>query len=407
MPQAPAKHLRWILAVAAVLWLLVIAINGTAFYVIAAPENQRILQNNVGWERTYKPMIHDRLQPEVAVFGASWARDAFDYEETTALLGRPFFNHAVSGGQPYENRRFLQSALAANPRLQVVMLNLNSFERHTRQLKFQYGFNEGLLKVDPDGEPNPQVTWNRFFAATLSGAAVGNNLSAFGILREFRSGVPKQTLLRAYDRHDLAANPRQAQWARMLAGERSGEGDAEPYDQAGTSLKFEELGNAVRLACARGLPVKTYYTPSHPVILRYAHDQAALKIAVLDYLRALQAQCPAGLAYWDFAYPNAMTLEGLGGPDAESGGLARYFREDGHPRPTAGQLMTARMFDRPFFDAPLRDMGVDLLTLPRAEAERWIREREARWRGEWQPGAREAVLHDLMTTRKHGAPAAP
>ena len=68
--QSPSKHLRWILAVAAVLWLIVIGINGTAFYVIAAPENQRILQNNVGWERTYKPMIHDRLQPEVAVFGA-------------------------------------------------------------------------------------------------------------------------------------------------------------------------------------------------------------------------------------------------------------------------------------------------------------------------------------------------
>lgn len=405
MPQAPAKHLRWILAVAAVLWLLVIAINGTAFYVIAAPENQRILQNNVGWERTYKPMIHDRLQPEVAVFGASWARDAFDYEETTALLGRPFFNHAVSGGQPYENRRFLQSALAANPRLQVVMLNLNSFERQAKQLKFQYGFNEGLLRVEPDGSPNPQAAWNRFFAATLSGAAVGNNLSAFGILREFRSGVPKQTLLRAYDRHDLAANPRQAQWARMLAGERSGEGEPEAYDVAGAPARFEELGQAVRLACERGLAVKTYFTPSHPVILRYAPSQDAMKIAVLDYLRTLQPGCPGGLSYWDFAYPNAITMEGLNGPDGR--GPARFFREDGHPRPSAGQVMAARMFNRPLFDSPLRDVGVDLLALSREEAVAWILERESRWRGDWQPGAREAVLHDLMTTRKHGAAANP
>lgn len=406
--QSPSTHLRWILAVAALLWLIVIGINGTAFYVIAAPENQRILQNNVGWERTYKPMIHDRLQPEVAVFGASWARDAFDYEEITELLGRPFFNHAVSGGQPYENRRFLQSALAANPRLKVVLLNLNSFERHAKQLKFQYGFNEGLLNVDPDGEPNPQAGWNRFFAATLSGAAVGNNLSAFAILREFRGGKPKHELLRAYDRHDLAGNPRRAQWARMLAGKPSGEGDAEPYEPTGTALKFEELGKAIHLACARGLPVKTYYTPSHPVILRYAHDQATLKIAVLDYLRALQPRCPAGLAYWDFAYPNAMTLEGLGGADGDTGrGLARYFREDGHPRPTAGQLMAAQMFDRSFFAAPLQDMGVDLLALPRDQAERWIREREARWRGDWRPGAREAVQQDLLTTRRHGAPSTP
>ncbi|MFY8018122.1 MAG: hypothetical protein ACOVN9_08405, partial [Inhella sp.] len=127
--QSAKTHLRWILAMAALLWLFVIGINGTAFFVIAAPENQRILQNNVGWERTYKPMIHDRLRPEVAVFGASWARDAFDYEEITEILGRPFFNHAVSGGQPYENRRFLQSALAEG-NLQVVLLNLNSFQRH-------------------------------------------------------------------------------------------------------------------------------------------------------------------------------------------------------------------------------------------------------------------------------------
>lgn len=405
MMQSAKRHLQTILAVAALLWLIVIGINGSAFYVIAAPQNQRILQNNVGWERSYKPMIHDRLQPEVAVFGASWARDAFDYEEISALLGRSFFNHAVSGGQPYENRRFLQSALAANPRLQLVLLNLNSFERHSKQLKFQYGFNEGLLNVEPEGAANPQVGWNRFFSATLSGAAVGNNLSAFALLRKFQGGVAKQDLLRAYDRHDLASNPRRAAWAGMLQGQPSGEGEAERYAHAGTASRFEELGRAIRLACARGIAVKTYFTPSHPAILRYSHDQTELKIAVLDYLRALQPACPKGLAYWDFAYPNAMTLEGLGGPDGDAAhGLARYFREDGHPRPSAGQLMAAQMLGKPFFDTPLHDMGRDLLALPRTEAAAWIRGREARWRGSWQPGEREAVLRDLQTSARHGAP---
>jgi hypothetical protein len=403
--QAPAQHLRWILGITALLWLAVIGINGVAFFTIAAPENQRILQNNVGWERTYKPMIHDRLQPAVAVFGASWARDAFDYEETTALLGRPFFNHAVSGGQPYENRRFLQSALAANPQLQVVLLNLNSFERYPKQLKFQYGFNESLLNLDAEGERNAQVAWHRFFAATLSGAAVGNNLSAFGLLRQFRDGVPKEELLRAYDRHDLAANPRHARWARMLAGAPSDEGTPEPFDATAFPVRFEELGRAVRLACARGATVKTYWTPSHPLLVPHVPSQQALKSAMLEFLRSLQPQCAQGLAYWDFAYPNAMTLEGLGGPDGR--GLARYFREDGHPRPTAGQVMTAQMFGRPFFSAPLRDLGTDLLALPPAEAKRWIAVREARWRGQWRPDEREAVLQDQMTMRKHGAVTAP
>ena len=81
-------------------------------------------------------------------------------------------NHAVSGGQPYENRRFLQSALTQG-NLQTVLLNLDSFNRHPKQLKFQYGFNEGLLRVDEAGAPNTQASWHRFFAATLSGAAVG------------------------------------------------------------------------------------------------------------------------------------------------------------------------------------------------------------------------------------------
>lgn len=397
--QSAKTHLRWILAMAALLWLIVIGINGTAFFVIAAPENQRILQNNVGWERTYKPMIHDRLRPEVAVFGASWARDAFDYEEITELLGRPFFNHAVSGGQPYENRRFLQSALAEG-NLQVVLLNLNSFQRHPKQLKFQYGFNEGLLNVDPIDRANPESTWNRFFAATLSGAAVGNNISALSILQKFRSGKPKHELLRAYDRHDFSGNPaRLNQWQQMMQGKPSGEGEPEPFDATAFPATVSELAESIRRACAQGLPVKTYFTPSHPIILKKVFDQTALKLAMWDFLHPLKAACPKGLSYWDFSYPNAMTLEGL-----SAGGPSRYFREDGHPRPTAGQVMASQMFGKSFFPNALRDLGTDLLALDRGQAELWISSREARWRGQWQSTDRAAVQADLITTAQHGAP---
>ena len=346
-------------------------------------------------------MIHDRLQPEVAVFGASWARDAYDYEEITALLGRPFFNHAVSGGQPYENRRFLQSALAAG-RLQVVMLNIDSFLRHPKQLKFQYGFNEGLLNVDAEGQPNPQAAWNRFFAATLSGAAVGNNLAAFSILRKFRGGMPKQELLRAYDRHDFGTNPQRLRlWQDMLAGKPSSEGQAEDLQAASLPGRLGELAQAVRLACARGVAVKTYLTPAHPVIAKQMSDQTAFKLALWEFLRPLQRDCPRGLELWDFAYPNAITLEGL----AEGHRLnSRFFREDGHPRPTAGQLMAAQMFGTPLLQAPLRDLGTDLLALDRAQAGDWIASRQARWRGAWRSGEREAVLADLALTRSFGAP---
>lgn len=399
--QSPGTHLRWILAVAAALWTVVIAINGSAFFFIAAPENQRVLQNNVGWERTYKPMIHDRLQPEVAVFGASWARDAFDYEEISALLGRTFFNHAVSGGYPYENRRFLQSALVGG-QLDTVVLNLNSFIRHPRQTQHQYGFNDGLLNVNPDGSANAQVGWNRFFAATLSGAAVGNNLSAFSIVRKFRAGTPKQELLRAYDRRDFSKSPdRRLQWQRVLAGQPSGEGTPEPLDLAALPKQLDELSEALRLACAAGAKVHAYWTVSHPVILEYAHDQAQLKLAIWDYLSNWRARCPAGLSYWDFSFPNAITFEGL---QAGDGPLSRYFRADGHPRPSAGQLMASLMFNRPFLSRPLKDLSTDLMHMNRAQAKAWIDEREARWRGVWLAGAREVLLHDLDASAMHAKP---
>lgn len=399
--QTASTHLRWILAVAAVLWLLVIGINGTAFYVIAAPENQRVLQNNVGWERSYKPMIHDRLQPEIAVFGASWARDAFDYEEISALIGRPFFNHAVSGGYPYENRRFLQSALDLG-RLQVVVLNLDSFIGHPRQTKFQYGFNEGLLRVEPDGSVNTQRSWNRFFAATLSGAAVGNNLAAFGILRQYRGGKPKEQLLRAYDRRDFNRQTERVQrWrATLLDGRPSSEGQAETFEQVEFVRRLDELATALRLACGRGVALKAYFTPTHPVLESKMLDQTAAKLAVWDFLRARQTSCPGGLEMWDFAYPNAITLEGL----REGGGKARFFREDGHPRPSAGQLMAAQMFGKSLFASPLQDLGRDLLRMDRASAEDWLSSRQARWRGDWRESERQAVLSDLDLTQRFAAP---
>lgn len=399
--QSARQHLRWILTAAALLWLIVIAINATAFFVIAAPENQRILQNNVGWERTYKPMIHDRLRPEVAVFGASWARDAFDYEEITALLGRSFFNHAVSGGYPYENRRFLQSALAGG-RLDTVVLNLNSFIRHARQTQWQYGFNDGLLNVNPDGIPNRHKAWNRFFAATLSGAAVGNNLSAFNILRQYRSGKSKQELLRAYDRHDFAAQAeRWRHWQRVLAGGASGEGVPTPVDGQSFGHQLDELAEALRLACGQNVRVHAYWTVSHPVILPKVEDESALKLAVWDFLAGWRAQCPAGLSYWDFAHPNAITFEGLGPGDSSQ---SRYFRADGHPRPTAGELMAARMFDRSLSGVPMQRLSEDLMQMNRQEAMAWIAEREARWRGHWAPGAREALLADIQAGAAHGKP---
>jgi len=114
-------------------------------------DNQAIVQLLSGWGRTYKPILYDEVQPQVAVFGASWARDAFDPIETTRLLGRSVFNHGVSGATRYETRRFADSALD-NPNLRVAIINLNTFYRDKVAARFRYGFDESILNVDADAE---------------------------------------------------------------------------------------------------------------------------------------------------------------------------------------------------------------------------------------------------------------
>ena len=219
-------------------------------------------------------------------------------------------------------------------------------------------------------------------------------------MRKFRGGVPKQQLLRAYDRHDFESNPRRLhQWQDVLAGKPSTEGQPEDLQPGSLAARLTELGQAVRLACARGLAVKAYLTPAHPVIAKQLMDQTTYKMAVWDFLKPLQRDCRVEL--WDFAYPNAITLEGLAPGHSR---LSRFFREDGHPRPTTGQLMAAQMFGRSLLGAPLRDLGIDLLALDLEQANKWIGRRQARWRGDWQGEDRQAVLADLALTREFGAP---
>jgi len=84
---AGRRFLR-ILAICVVTIASVVAcINLVAYRYMLAEENQAIVQLLSGWGRIYKPILYDEIKPEVAVFGASWARDAFDPIETGKLLG--------------------------------------------------------------------------------------------------------------------------------------------------------------------------------------------------------------------------------------------------------------------------------------------------------------------------------
>ena len=76
-----ARRFLWIFALVVLLAAsAVAAINLVAYRFMLRDDNQAIVQLLSGWGRMYKPILYDEIRPEVAVYGASWARDAFDPE---------------------------------------------------------------------------------------------------------------------------------------------------------------------------------------------------------------------------------------------------------------------------------------------------------------------------------------
>ena len=93
-----AHRFLWIFGSCVLLIASVVAsVNLLAYRYMLSDDNQAIVQLLSGWGRIYKPILYDEIKPEIAVFGASWARDAFDPLETSRLLGRRVFNHGGSG----------------------------------------------------------------------------------------------------------------------------------------------------------------------------------------------------------------------------------------------------------------------------------------------------------------------
>jgi hypothetical protein len=349
--------------------MLVAVVNRIAYRQMLLPENQTIVQLIDGWARVYKPILFDHFDPQVAVFGASWARDAFDPVTTGRLTGLSWFNHAVSGSTPYETRRFVESALD-DPNLGAVVLNLDTFLRSGIDVRMKYGFDEALLDQGPDGRPTRWLAARREYAITLSGAAIGNNLEVLRAIRARAAGLDVSEYLESYDRFDFAG--RGADFGRIR---RLLEREVTAIDVAAGPRLADlplppgkgELERTIGTLCRFDIDVYAYFTPGMVVEGREGRGIAAT-LHGLELLSRYQPACRARLHYYNFNYPNAVTLDGLAG----AGRFSDYFRPDGHPRPTTGLLMAARMFGQPFPDgtppAIAADFGVDLLTVDDAEA---------------------------------------
>ena len=381
----------------AVAALLVASVNLVAYRYMLRENNHAIVQLLSGWGRMYKPILYDEIKPEVAVYGASWARDAFDPIETSRLLGKTVFNHAVSGGTAYETRRFGDSSLD-NPNLQAAIINLDTFYRSELVAKTRYGFDESILDTDPEGKPNHWVGLKRTYSLALAGWAVGANLELISAIIARDGGAARSDYLRAYEQADHTRRQGRMDLARRQIFPAPGQAESPPPESETpprTSTPAE-LGRMIDGFCEQGVDVYGYFTPSHMRQLS-CDVQATEELGALGYLRAKQATCKAKIHLFDFAYPNAVTLEGVLTPVEAS----QFYRPDGHPRPTVGLLMAASMFARDYPagtpDSIRQDFGVELLS--RQDAEGWLLDRAARCEGDWGDGGFEDFAAALVAGR--------
>lgn len=358
------RYLRILLGVILGSALLVAVVNSAAYSLMMVPEYRVIAQLRGGYGRTYKPMIQDFVKPSIVVFGASFARDAFDPDDLQRLTGRSAVNHAVSQGHPYESRRFLQSALAGNPELQTVILNVDSFLQTPNMARFEYGFDESILNVDARGRDNPFARFHRVYSRTLSGAAIGSNLELISILFRLRAGATKEEVVPCYTRRDWKQSPAGKPRASLTAADID-EALAQPAP-APNAEAYSELALALDAIQEHGIEAHLYFTP-FPVDL--STSRISTKLATLEFVRERARKVPGRLTLFDFDYPNAVTLE-----CRAQAGPSEYYRPDGHPRPTVGQLISSRIFAKPFpsWASPeLRsDFGVELLSHP--DAKGWL-----------------------------------
>ena len=382
----------WCVSVTA---LVVASVNLVAYRYMLQDKNQTIVQLLAGWGRMYKPILYDEIKPQVAVYGASWARDAFDPEATSSTIGLTVFNHAVSGGTPYETRRFADSSVD-NPNLQAAIINLNTFYRSEPGARVRYGFDESILDVDPEHKPNQWVPLKRTYSLALTGWAAGANLKLISTILARDNGVPRAEYLEAYEQAD---HTRRSGTMRKIRKRIFPTLDTVPTPSLPVSpprfdrASLAELEVMIDGFCTHKVDVITYYTPSH-VRQQECDLKATEQFATLELLRRKQTTCDAKISFYDFSYPNAVTLEGVLTPVTSS----EYYRPDGHPRPTMGVLMAARMFDREFPpNTPAlvaEDFGVDLLA--RQDAENWLLERAARCEGGWAENSDKDFKETLL-----------
>lgn len=376
------RHFRQIMALLLATVLVIIIGNNVVFQLIKSPKNITTAQMIYGWARLYKPMIYPSAKPDAVAFGFSWVRDIFDPKIAGELTGETFFNFGMSGATSFESLRVLQHAMSVH-KPKRVFLDLQSFADAPRVSLMENQFDERILDVNRDGSPNESAALQRTIKINTSGAAIAFNIRFLEFLWAEKNGTPREELLPSYQRRDWVEYSDAAEDARRWTSEYRNE----PPDKTdGLVHSLNDLEDGLELLCNRNVEV---FLVENPYICGKIHDMRRGHALI----RKMQAQCSAPMSFWVFHYPNAVTMEGLSGIKTSN-----FYRPDGHPRPTLGQLMLTRMLGLEGQEnaPPLpRDFGANLLAMSQADADAWLTKKNNRCLGQWDEAERTEVLEDL------------
>ena len=384
--QAALRHLKRLLALLAVVFVFVMAINNLVYQLIRAPQNIGTAQMIDGWARLYKPMIFDDVKPEIVSYGFSWVRDLFDPPQIEALTGRTFFNFGMSGATSFESYRLIQNTLAVH-KPDIALLDLRSFYDTPREHLMEPQFDERILHVNRDGSPNPNANFFRFVKINTSGAALAFNYRFLTAKQRLISGERRENVLESYEQRDWSkASGRIDATRRLLSEFREFGAELDPRIRG--SLSYNDLEASMLLLCNAGVDIKLFESP---ITCGYNMEQTFKALALV---RRVAPSCRSKINFHVFRYPNAVTLEGL----AKDPGLSLFYRPDNHPRPPLGELIATRMLGlegSPKSPPLPSDFGEDVAAMTDAEAKQWITTRGKRCYGQWEDGALDATLKDL------------
>jgi hypothetical protein len=368
----------------------IMVINNLVFQKARSPQHIGTAQMIYGWARLYKPMLFDGVKPELVAFGYSWVRDLFDPPRMQALTGMKFFNFGMSGATSFESLRLIQNMLAVHPP-KAVLLNLQSFYDTPRDQLTESQFDERILHVNRDGSPNSWANLYRVLKINTSGAALAFNYRFLSSVQAMNTGKSREEVLGPYERRDWAESPKLIAEARnLISTPRIFGSDADPAIRG--ELSFNDLDAAMGQLCQAGVDIKLYESPA---MCGYDMRQT---FAALQLVRKHQASCQSKISFHVFRYPNAVTMEGL----AKNPGLSMFYRPDGHPRPTMGEVIVTRMFglENKSGAPPLpTDFGADVAAMSEDDANSWISSRAKRCYGQWEPGSLDLTMVELDRIR--------